>query len=1056
MVNFFIGRPIFATVLALLMLLVGGICILVLPVAQYPPIAPPQVQVTTTYTGADAQTVAETVTTPIEQQLDGVKGMIYFSSESTSNGVANIVATFDVGYSQDIGAVDVQNRVETAQAVLPPEVKQFGVTIKKTSTDMVCVVNLVSPDGRYDSTFLDNYAQIFVLDVLKRIKGVSDVNAFGRKYAMRVWLDSDRMANEQISPNEIISAIQSENRQAAAGKIGGQPAVPGLVFEYPILTKGRLASVDEFERIIVRRNDDGSIVRLSDVARITLDSENYDTAGSVSGKPAGTLPIYQYSDANALEIVRQVRESMDRLAKNFPPGLEYRIIYDTTKYVQENIDEVQQTLIEAFVLVLIVVFIFLQGFRATLIPMLAIPVSLVATFSMMAVFGFSLNTLTLCGLILAIGLVVDDAIIVVENVEKYLERGVKSTQAVRSAMAEITAPIVTITLVLGAVFVPVAFVPGLAGRLYNQFALTIVFSFVFSAINSLTFSPAMSRLFLRPRHGESRFILFRWFNAGLRWVENSYDAFLEYTAHHWWTIVLPSVGLLVLTGYMIWGRPKAFIPTEDLGYVITTIQTPDGTGREATARVAQEVTQIALGVDGVSDVILLDGYNVLTSTNQTNSAVAFVTLRHWSEREEPHLRARAIVRELQTRMSASIKRARVLVLEPPPIRGLSQTGGLELMIEDREGKGSAALQLVVDRYLAEAGKRPELVGVFTPFSARVPQLRFHLDRTKAERLDVSVADVFAVLQTNLGGYYVNDFNLYGKVWKVILQSDADNRSKPADVGRLYVLNRKKSRVPLAALGDVEYTLAPIDVPHYNMYGTARMTGSPAPGYSSGQAVAAMEEVAAAVLPEGFTYEWTNIIYQQQRAGNLAGLIFGLSIVCVFLFMAALYESWVRPLVIIFTVPLAMFGAIVGLWLYDMPLDIFGQIGLVMLIGLETKNAILIVEFGVELQEKQGMGIVESAKEAARQRLRPILMTSFAFIMGVLPMARATGAGAYSRNSLGVVIASGMFVSTILGRFVIPVYYVLGERAIQFFARFRSIETDVPAGEAGRDGELAQT
>src|SRR4051812_4145328 len=543
MVNFFIGRPIFATVLAVLMLLVGGICVFVLPISLYPDIVPPQVQVTTTYTGADAQTVADTVTTPIEQQINGVKGLIYFSSDSTSNGLASVIATFDVGYDQDIAAVDVQNKVSTAQTSLPPEVKQYGVTIKKTSTSMVCIVNLISPDGRYDATFLDNYGQINVVDGLKRIPGVSDVNPFGRKYAMRVWLDPDRMANQRLGPSEVVRAIQQENKQAASGKIGALPAPPGQRFEYPVTSKGRLSKVEEFEKIVVRRNDDGSVVYLSDVARVQLDSENYETAGWLNGKPAGTIPIYQLASANALDIVAQVRREMDRLARNFPEGLEYRIAYDTTLYVSENITEVWDTLIEAFVLVLIVVFVFLQGFRATMIPMIAIPVSLVATFAMMAAFGFSINTLTLCGLVLAIGLVVDDAIIVVENVERQLERGLRPLEATRVAMGQIAAPIVTITLVLAAVFVPVAFIPGLTGRLYNQFALTIVFSFVLSAINSLTFSPAMSRLFLRPkRHGETRFVFFRWLNRVMAWLENSYDAFLDYTARHWWTIVLPSLG----------------------------------------------------------------------------------------------------------------------------------------------------------------------------------------------------------------------------------------------------------------------------------------------------------------------------------------------------------------------------------------------------------------------------------------------------------------------------------------------------------------------------------
>ena len=1036
MVNFFIRRPIFATVLALLMLLIGGICAFLLPIAQYPQIAPPQVQVTTTYTGADALSVARTVTTPIEQQVNGTKGMIYFSSDSTSNGVSNLVATFDVGFSQDLAAVDIQNKVQTAQAQLPPEVKQYGVTIKKTSTDMVCVVNLISPDGRYDATFLDNYGQIYIADVLKRIPGVSDVNVFGRKYAMRIWLDPDRLANMKIAPTEVILAVQQENLQAAAGKIGGQPVPPGQDFEYPITVKGRLEKATEFEEIIVRRNNDGSVVRLRDVARVELSSENYETAGYLNGKPAGAMPVYQYSDANALNIVGQVRREMDALRKSFPEGLDYAIAYNTTEYVRENIDEVGHTLVEAFALVMIVVFVFLQSVRATVIPMLAIPVSLIATFAAMAAFGFSINTLTLCGLVLAIGLVVDDAIIVVENVDKFLERGLPPLEATREAMAEITTPIVTITLVLAAVFVPVTFIPGMTGRLYNQFALTIVFSFLFSAFNSLTFTPAMARLFLRPKHGETRFFLFRWFNAVLRWIEDSYDAVLEFTAHHWWTIVVPSLALLALTGWMLAARPKAFIPTEDQGYLIVAIQTPDGTSREVTARVVKRVEATCRRLEGVKNLVTLDGLNVINSTNQSNNGVVFVTLEEWSKRAKPELRAQGMAKTLQRLLSSKVRDAMVLVVQPPPIRGLSQTGGFELMVEDRAGKGVVAIQRIVDQFQDEARKRPELAGVFSTFSARVPQLKFELDRTKARRLDVPVSDVFATLQTNLGSYYVNDFDLYGKVWKVMIQAEGGVRTKPDDIQNLYVLNRQGNRVPLSSLGEVRYALGPIDVPHYNLYGTAKINGGPAPGYSSGQALAAMEQVAAQVLPEGFGYEWTGTTFQEQKTGNQATFIFALSILCVFLFMCALYESWIRPLVIILTVPLAMFGAVVGLWLYDMPLDVFGQIGLVMLIGLETKNAILIVEFGVELMEKRGMSVIDAAKEAARQRLRPILMTSFAFVMGVLPMARATGAGAYSRNSLGIVITFGMAVSTVLGRFVIPVYFVLGERVIAFFARSR--------------------
>jgi HAE1 family hydrophobic/amphiphilic exporter-1 len=1053
MVDFFIRRPIFATVSAVLMLLIGGICAFLLPIAQYPQVAPPQVQVTTTYTGADALNVARTVTTPIEQQVNGTKGLIYYSSDSTSNGVSNIVATFEVGYSQDMAAVDIQNRVQTAQAQLPPEVKQYGVSIKKTSTDMVCVVNLISPDGRYDANFLDNYGQIYVADRLKRISGVSDATVIGRKYAMRIWIDPDRLANMRIAPTEVIRAVQQENLQAAAGKIGGRPVPNGQDFELPITVKGRLEKATEFEEIVVRRNDDGSIVRVKDVARVELSSENFESASYIDGKPAGGILIYQYADANALDIIHNVRAEMDQLKASFPEGLGYTIVYNTTDYVDENIKEVQHTLVESFVLVMIVVFVFLQGFRATIIPMLAIPVSLVATFAVMAAFGFSINSLTLCGLILAIGLVVDDAIIVVENVEKYLHRGLSPLEATRAAMAEITTPIVTITLVLAAVFVPVAFMPGMTGRLYNQFAMTIVFSFVFSAFNSLTFSPAMSRLFLRAKHGETRFFLFRWFNAVLKWIEESYDAVLEWTARRWWTIVAPSLVLLGITAWMVATRPKSFIPTEDQGYVICVIQTPDGTSGEKTADAIRRVEAIIRGREGVAHTVAIEGLNVITSTNQTNCGVVFARLKDWRERSTPNLRAVGLAQALQKDVAA-VRDAMVMVLQPPPIRGLSQTGGFELMLEDRSGKGVDSLQKAVDRLQDEARKRPELAGVFSTFSARVPQLKFDVDRTKARRLDVSIADLFATLQANLGGYYVNDFDLYGKVWKVMVQAEGGTRTRPEDIQNLYVLNGKGDRVPLSSLGEVRYALGPIDVPHYNLYAAAKINGQPAPGYSSGQALAAMKDVAAKVLPDGFGIEWTGTTYQEQKTGNQAVFIFSLSVVCVFLFMAALYESWIRPAVIILTVPLATFGAVVGLWLYDMPLDVFGQIGLVMLIGLETKNAILIVEFGVEMRRDRGMSILESAKAASRERLRPILMTSFAFVMGVLPMARATGAGAYSRNSLGIVIAFGIAVSTILGRFVIPIYYVLGERLIDWFGRNREREDrSQPRGDHPRPDGL---
>ncbi len=1065
MVNFFINRPIFATVLALLMVLVGGLCAFILPISLYPAIVPPQVQITTTYTGGTAEAVAATVTTPMESKINGVKGMIYVSSDSTSNGLSRTVATFDVGYDLDIAAVDVQNKVETAKPQLPDEVKQFGVEIKKASTNMVVVVNLVSPQGTYKSEFLDNYAQINLLDVLKRVPGVSDINIFGNKYAMRIWIDPDRMAANKISPAEVVAAIRQENRQNATGKLGAEPMPAGQNQELAVTAQGRLKSPVEFEGIVVRSNPDGSIVRVRDVARVELGSETYEVAGYLDGRPAACIPVYQQADANALDIVAGVKNEMDRLKLSFPPDLDYEIAFDTTRYIHENIQEVQQTLIEAFALVILVVFVFLQSVRATIIPMIAIPVSLVATFACMAAFGFSINTLTLLGLVLAIGLVVDDAIIVVEGIEKQLGLGKQPLEAARVAMGQLTAPILTITLVLGAVFVPVAFIPGLTGRLYNQFALTIVFSFFFSALNSLTFSPAMSRLFLKAKvdHGPSKFPPFRWFNSLMTWLETSYDSICEYTTHHWYLVVLPSLVLLGLTGWLLWERPKAFIPSEDQGYLIVAVQTPDGTTKSLTTQAMEHAQAIASELEGVEHIVRFDGFNPLTQNNQTNAGAMFLTLKEWGERTEPSLRAWSLVRRLQGEMMkgladvsaarlkadgwldaagrptvpwvreqagkysiTGVREALAIVAQPPPIQGLGTTGGFEFYLEDLAAKGPEALAGVTQQFLAQARQRPELTGLYTSFTTSVPQLYFEVDRDKIRTLRCKVSDVYDVLQANLGGLYVNDFNLYGKVWKVMLQAEGDHRRTEADIRSAHVVNADGNTVPLASLGELKQIVGPTNVPHYNLYNAAKINGGPAPGYSSGQATVAMEEVAAKVLPEGFGFEWTGTTYQEQKTGNQSAFIFGLSILCTFLFMAALYESWIRPLVIILTVPLATFGAILGLRLFNLNLDVFGQIGLVMLIGLETKNAILIIERAVELRH-EGVDIVESAKIASRERLRPILMTSFAFIMGVLPMARATGAGALSRNSIGIVIAFGMLVSTVLGRFVIPVYYVLGER-----------------------------
>ncbi len=1025
MVHFFIDRPIFAAVIALLIVMAGGICAFILPVSLYPDIVPPQVQVKTTYTGAGAEVVADTVTTPIEQKVNGVKGMIYMSSSSTDYGVSQINVSFDVGYSQDIAAVDVQNKVELAKPTLPAEVKQYGVEIKKTSTNMVCAVTLVSPDGTYDGTFLDNYAEINVVDSLKRIRGVSDVSLFGGKYAMRIWLDPDRMAEQGTSPSDVIDAIKNENVQAAAGKIGAAPVPAGQQFEYPVQAKGRLATVEEFGNIVVLGRPDGTVVRVSDVARVELGTENYEMSSYLDGKPAATVGVYQLSDANSLEILAQVREEMDRLKTAFPEGVDYAVAYDTTAYVAENIAEVQSTLLQASGLAVLVVFVFLQGWRPTLIPLVTIPVSLIGTLAIMLAFGFSINTLTLFGLVLAIGTVVDDAIVVVENVQRQLSEGKGARQAVRDAMDQVTGPIIATSLVLAAVFVPVAFIPGLTGRLYNQFALAIVFAVIISTINALSLSPALARI-LMAKHHESNFVLFRWFNLGLSRAESAYQALLGSSTRRWWVTTLVAAALLLPLGYLFAARPKGFIPVEDQGYFFVSLQAPDGTTREPTQKISRRVSQFAEKLPGVRNVLLIDGYNIVTAVNQPNVATLFVILEPWSERRAATLRAPALVSQMRGILRKEIREATAVVAQPPSIPGLGTTGGFEFQLEDRQAKGVKTLALVAnDLFLPEARKRPELTGLFTSYSANVPHLYYDLDRTKARTLNVPVADVFSTLQTNLGGYYVNDFNLYGKVFKVMVQAEGERRTKPEDILTLKVRSSDGRMIPLSALGDVRNIVAPSDVPHYNLYLSAKIVGEAAPGYSSGQAVAAMEQVADQVLPTGFGYEWTGTTYQQLLTGNMTIYIFGMSIVCVFLFLCAQYESWSLPMIILLAVPLAMLGAILALTLTNKSLDVFGQIGLVMLVGLQAKSAILVVEFAKNLRD-EGKSAAQAAVEAARLRLRAILMTALTCIVGYIPLVTASGAGAASRQSLGTVVIGGMMVGTVLLLLIVPVFFVVAD------------------------------
>ncbi len=1025
MIEFFINRPIFATVIALLMILIGGICIFTLPIAQFPVITPPQVSVATQYVGASAQVVADTVTTPLEEQINGVEGMAYMTSASTNNGDSSITITFDVGYDQDIAAVDVQNYANEAKPRLPTTVLQQGLTITKVSANIVLFINLYSPDGRYDQKYLSNYAEIHIKDVISRVPGVSTVTIFGLKeYSIRIWLDPNKLANLGLTASDVVAAVQEQNIQVAAGKLGQAPAPKGQAYQLQINAKGRLSNPKEFENIIIRAKPGGAIVRMKDVARVEMGAEDYSMDAKLNGQPTAAIAVYQLADANALKISKETHKVMDRLSKRFPKGLKYTIAYDTTMFVTESLKEVIITLFEAIALVVLVVFIFLQSWRATLIPCIAIPVSLIGTFALLQVMGFSINTLSLLGLVLAIGLVVDDAIVVVENVERQLEEGETNLRkATVKAMQEVRGPIIATTLVLMAVFIPVAFMPGMTGRLYNQFALTIAFSVGLSGINSLSLSPALCAVFLR-KQPESKFFFFVWFNKMFSNMIERYKKFIRLICRFWYWIIIGFVLLAGLTYYLFQVMPTAFIPPEDQGYFIVAVQLPQAAALQRTQNVMKNVSKKLKALDGVQDVIAMSGFNLLDGVDEPNYGVAFVVLKPWSQRTTPQTQIDGLLKTVDKEFS-KMKDAKAVAFNAPPIPGLGSTGGFQFEIQDLNGFGVKTLAKVTNKFVEEARKQPALRGIFTTFSVDVPQLYLELDRTKAKTLGLSISNIFETLQIYLGSYYVNQFNKYGRIYKVFLQAEPNARSKNMDVGSIYVRNDQEKMVPLSTLIKLKTILGPYNVPHYNLYTSATVNGSTTPGYSSGQAIKVMEQLAEKILPEGIGYEWTGTVYQQLKAGNLAPLIFMLSIVVVFLFLAALYESWSMPFMILLAVPLAMLGAAAALMIRGIALDIYAQIGLVMLIGLAAKNAILIVEFAKDRRDA-GETILQSAIDAARLRLRPILMTAFAFILGALPLAIATGAGASSRHSIGTTVVGGMLVSTFLSLVVVPVFYVVIE------------------------------
>ncbi|RUV52047.1 efflux RND transporter permease subunit, partial [Mesorhizobium sp. M5C.F.Ca.IN.020.29.1.1] len=998
-----------------------------LPVSQFPDITPPQVVVSANYPGASAQVVADTVTTPLEQQINGVEGMTYMSSSSSNDGSSTITITFEVGYSLSTAAVDVQNRVSQAASSLPAIVNQGGVTIKKQNPNFVLIVNLTSPDGSVDPVALSNLAYLQVVDPLKRLPGVGDVQIFGeRRYSMRVWLDPDKLANLGITAVDVQNAIAEQNVQVAAGKIGQSPAPAGTAFEMQVNAVGRLSDPKEFGDIVVRADAaNGSLVRLRDVARIELGALQYSSSAFFGEDPTVVLAVYQMPGSNALDLQQRVKDKMQELSARFPKGVSYAMHYDTTRFVSASMHDVLVTLGEALVLVVAVVFIFLQSWRTTIIPTIAIPVSLVATLVVMYMFGFSLNMLSLLGMVLAIGLVVDDAIVVVENVERQLEAGLKPLAATRAAMAEVTGPIIATTAVLMAVFVPVAFIPGVSGRLYNQFALTVAISFGISAFVSLTLTPALSAAFLRHRPA-TQFFLFRWFNTGFERLSHGYAHGVRILIRLRWIMLGLFAAGLVAT-YFVWQRlPSTFLPVEDQGYFFVVIQLPDGASLERTDAVARKARDILQNTPGVEIVGSISGLNFLTSAAQSNSAVEFAILKPWDERG-PDQSASKLVADVRSKLM-ELPEAFALSFDPPSIPGIGTTGGFEFQVEDLTGRGSAALNDATQAVLAEARKQPELnpQQLFSSFSTSTPQFNYDLDRNKAKLLGLSLPDVFNTLQIYLGSLYVNDFNLFGRTFRVTIQADKDARAGAADISRLYVRNASGGMVPLSTLGKLVPIVGPETVPHYNNNASALINGGAAPGFSSGQAVAAMERAAATALPKDFGYEWTGITYQELKAGSIASIVFGLAMVFVFLILAAQYESWAMPFMVLLAVPLALFGAFVALLMRGMQIDVYSQIGFVMLIGLAAKNAILIVEFARRRRE-EGLSIVDAAMEAARLRLRPILMTAFAFILGVLPLMFSTGAGAASRQSIGTTVFGGMVAATILSLVFVPVFYAVIEQ-----------------------------
>jgi multidrug efflux pump len=1030
--RFFVDKPIFAAVLSVIVFVAGLISIFRLPIAEYPEVVPPSIVVHAQYPGADPKVIAETVATPIEQEIIGVEGMLYMTSQNTSDGALQLTVTFKIGTNVEQAETDVQNRVQRALPRLPDEVRQIGVTTIKSSPNITMVVHLNSPDGRYDDLYLRNYATLNVKDQLARIPGMGDVQMFGSgDYSMRVWLDPQKVAARNLTAGDVVGAIREQNVQVAAGVVGQGPS-KDADFQLTVKTQGRLSSVEEFGNIVVKTSADGATTLLKDVARLEMGSNSYALRSLLNNKSAVALPLFQSPTANALQLSTDVRTKMAELSKDFPQGMEYSIVYDPTQFVRESIESVIHTLIEAIVLVAIVVIVFLQTWRASVIPLLAVPVSIVGTFAVMLAFGFSINTLSLFGLVLAIGIVVDDAIVVVENVERNIENGLSPHDATVQAMKEVSGPIIAIALVLCAVFVPIAFVSGLTGQFYRQFALTIAISTVISAFLSLTLAPALSAVLLKP-HGAKKDMLtrgmdkvfggfFRVFNRVFGRASHKYESGVQGVLKRKSASLAVYALLIIGAVFMFKAVPPGFVPAQDKGYLIGFAQLPDAASLDRSDAVIRKMSEIARDIPGVDSAIAFPGLSINGFTNAPNAGIAFISLKPSSERHGQAESAEGISAEINKRMGV-IQDAFVMVLSPPPVNGLGTTGGFKMMIEDRGNVGYDELNKAVQAFMAKASTDKRLMGVFSGYQINVPQLFADINRVKAKQLGVPLSEINQALQINLGSLYVNDFNQFGRTYQVRVQADAPFRSQREQIAQLKVRNDKGEMIPLSSLMTIKDTYGPDRVQRYNNYVAAEMNGGPAPGVSSGQAQAAMEEIAREVLPKGVAYEWTDLTYQDILSGNTMIYVFPLCVLLVFLVLAAQYESWTLPLAVILIVPMSILCALIGVKLTGGDNNVFTQIALFVLVGLASKNAILIVEFAVDL-EKAGRTILQAALEACRLRLRPILMTSIAFIMGVVPLVFSHGAGAEMRHAMGVAVFAGMLGVTFFGLFLTPVFYVL--------------------------------